>query len=85
MYDSFTIQLKQVGVCKRPPIRKRCPENIIQQLMNVQINFNLESIRALIVFGGEAERGRSLDSLDALFIDDWKWRKLALKKCPPPR
>lgn len=39
----------------------------------------------MIVFGGQADKSRSLDTLDALFIDDWKWRKLALKNSPPPR
>lgn len=37
----------------------------------------------MIIYGGEAEKGRSLDTFDILFIDDWKWRKLLFKVTIP--
>ena len=42
-------------------------------------------MQALIVFGGEADKGRSLDCFDVLLMKEWRWKKLAIKSVPPAR
>jgi hypothetical protein len=37
------------------------------------------------VYGGEAEKGRSLDDFHVLSLKNWQWKKLFLMQFPPPR
>lgn len=72
------------GICKRHQVNPN-PEKIIPPIMNVKWKYNVESIKMLIIYGGEAERKRSLDTFDILMISEWRWSKLLLKMSPTPR
>jgi hypothetical protein len=38
-----------------------------------------------MVYGGEAEKGRSLDDFYVLVLRNWMWKKLFLMQFPPAR
>lgn len=38
-----------------------------------------------MVYGGEADKGRSLEGFDVLFMKDWRWKRLLIKTPPPAR
>jgi hypothetical protein len=42
-------------------------------------------MKILIIYGGEAEKTRSLDTFDILFIEDWKWSQLNVRNYPTDR
>lgn len=64
-------------------IQAHCPQ-ISYSTLSQYLRTNPGDIRALIVYGGEADKRRSLDSFEVLYVDDWKWKKLLPKNNIPP-
>ena len=79
------MQRTTFGRCKQPRAVNLIIAVTTQHCTTVRASSKVEHLQLYMVYGGEAEKGRSLDDFYVLVLRNWTWKKLFLMQFPPAR